>query len=91
MKGKHGRTRSNFEYRFSDTELNEAPEVLVPQRLAVRESRRVARKVLRVMELGCGNGSVTKLLAGRGYSMVGVDPSEEGVRLAREKLSASSD
>lgn len=37
------------------------------------------------MDLGCGNGSITNLLHQRGYSVVGVDPSEEGVQIARSR------
>jgi len=36
-----------------------------------------------MFELGCGNGSVAKELAGRGWDVTGVDPSVEGIRQAR--------
>jgi 2-polyprenyl-3-methyl-5-hydroxy-6-metoxy-1,4-benzoquinol methylase len=72
-------------YTYSDAELNESHDILVPALVSVLEARRGARKEVRVMDLGCGNGSVTELLSRRGCSMVGVDPSEEGVRFAREK------
>ena len=38
----------------------------------------------RVFDLGCGNGSVAFALSTMGYDVTGVDPSEDGVRLARE-------
>lgn len=38
-----------------------------------------------VAELGCGTGSVTELLADRGYDMIGIDNSEEMLAIAREK------
>lgn len=38
----------------------------------------------RVLDVGCGNGSVTAWLAERGYEAVGVEPSAEGVSRARE-------
>ena len=72
-------------YRYSDAELNDSHEYLVPTLLCVLEARRGANKHARVMDLGCGNGSVAELLFRRGYSVIGVDPSEEGVRFAREK------
>lgn len=37
----------------------------------------------RVFELGCGNGSVARLLAAEGYQVTGVDPSEQGIAQAR--------
>jgi SAM-dependent methyltransferase len=42
-----------------------------------------------VLELGCGTGSMTELLAGRGYDMIGVDNSMEMLEIAREKQDAS--
>ena len=42
-----------------------------------------------VLELGCGTGSMTELLAGYGYDMIGVDNSVEMLELAREKKEKS--
>ena len=38
-----------------------------------------------ICELGCGTGSITSRLAKRGYSMIGIDLSEEMLNIAREK------
>lgn len=38
-----------------------------------------------VLELGCGTGSMTELLAKKGYDMIGVDNSEDMLELAMEK------
>lgn len=37
-----------------------------------------------VLELGCGTGKMTRLLAKAGYDMIGVDCSEEMLQIARE-------
>ena len=37
-----------------------------------------------VLELGCGTGKMTRLLAKSGYDMIGVDNSEEMLRIAME-------
>ncbi len=42
-----------------------------------------------VLELGCGTGSMTELLAGYGYDMIGVDNSVEMLEIAREKKEQS--
>ncbi len=42
-----------------------------------------------VLDLGCGTGSMTELLAGAGYDMIGVDASEEMLELAYEKRAGS--
>lgn len=38
-----------------------------------------------VLELGCGTGSMTELLAQRGYDMIGVDNAEDMLEIAFEK------
>ncbi|MGN0373008.1 MAG: class I SAM-dependent DNA methyltransferase [Enterocloster sp.] len=42
-----------------------------------------------VLDLGCGTGSLTELLAGFGYDMIGVDNSEDMLEIAMDKRSAS--
>ena len=40
-----------------------------------------------VLELGCGTGSMTELLAEKGYDMIGVDNSEDMLEIAMDKRS----
>ena len=42
-----------------------------------------------VLDLGCGTGSMTELLAARGFDMIGVDCSEDMLEMALEKRMAS--
>lgn len=42
-----------------------------------------------VLELGCGTGSLTELLAARGFDMIGVDSSDEMLNIACEKREKS--
>lgn len=42
-----------------------------------------------VLELGCGTGSMTELLAGRGYDMIGVDNSADMLEIAMDKRTES--
>lgn len=44
----------------------------------------------RILDAGCGNGHLTSLLAARGYSAHGIDPSESGVAIAREAHSGAT-
>lgn len=37
-----------------------------------------------IFELGCGNGAFARLLKEKDYSVVGVDPSSDGIALAKE-------
>jgi 2-polyprenyl-3-methyl-5-hydroxy-6-metoxy-1,4-benzoquinol methylase len=36
----------------------------------------------KAFDLGCGNGSVSNLLSGLGFQVIGVDPSESGISMA---------
>lgn len=42
-----------------------------------------------VLDLGCGTGTLTELLARRGYDMIGIDLSEEMLRIAVDKREKS--
>ena len=41
-----------------------------------------------VLELGCGTGNMTRLLANRGYDMIGVDNAPDMLEIAMEKRQA---
>jgi 2-polyprenyl-6-hydroxyphenyl methylase/3-demethylubiquinone-9 3-methyltransferase len=71
-------------YKYDDAALNPSHGYLLPAVLAELDAMRRAPKDVRIMDLGCGNGSVTEILHRRGHPVVGVDPSDEGVRMARE-------
>ena len=42
-----------------------------------------------VLELGCGTGNMTEILAESGYDMIGVDNAEEMLEIAMEKRTQS--
>jgi SAM-dependent methyltransferase len=65
-------------------ELYDASRPSYPNRLIddVLERARVA-KAARVLEVGCGTGKVTVLLAARGVRVLGVEPSAEMAAVAR--------
>ncbi len=50
-----------------------------------RHFRRLKRPVRSAVELGCGTGSLTKLLAERGYAMTAIDLSPDMLSIAEQK------
>lgn len=42
-----------------------------------------------ILDLGCGTGTLTELLARRGYDMIGIDNAQEMLRIAMDKREAS--
>lgn len=53
----------------------------------VRENLRQEQNT--ILDLGCGTGTLTELLARRGYDMIGIDLSEEMLQIAMEKREKS--
>jgi len=75
-------------YHYENTALNNSHGILLPAvvrqlDLLARVDPRIA-KDRTVFELGCGNGSVAWELTQRGWHLVGVDPSSEGIELAHQ-------
>lgn len=66
------------EYRYADGGLNSSHAYLIPAVLDALTP--ISPK--RLFDLGRGNGSVAAQLAGAGWDVTGVDPSEEGIAQA---------
>lgn len=58
-------------------------EVMMPYKDALSAERNV------VVELGCGTGTLTELLADAGYDMIGIDNSQEMLNIAIAKRERS--
>lgn len=73
---------SGSTYRFTASDpLNTATYLHEPVLQICREV-----KAKRVLDLGCGNGSLCRTLNEAGFQMTGIDPSESGIMFARENL-----
>lgn len=68
-----------MQYPYESAEHNASHAYLLPALLRCLESIPARR----IFELGCGNGAMANALSGRGYEVIGVDPSEAGVAQAR--------
>ena len=77
-------------YRYDNADLGHAHDYLLPSVLRVLDELEMSPSRgpgggggRRRFELGCGNGSVARVLTARGWDVTGVDPSEEGIAQAR--------
>lgn len=68
------------EYGWQDTALTEANHLLIPAILKMLPKRGV-----RVLDLGCGNGTLAVALHQQGYDVVALDASADGIELARQQ------
>lgn len=77
---------SDHGYHYDNPKQNCAHNYLLPAVLKLLEHQRQKRDLepLRIFDLGCGNGSVAGKLTENGYSVTGVDVSEQGIEQARK-------
>jgi ubiquinone/menaquinone biosynthesis C-methylase UbiE len=64
-----------------------------PYKGLIRETARVLKNGLRggrILDAGCGTGEMSRVLAGIGYEMTGIDISENMLKVFRKKLSVSN-
>jgi 2-polyprenyl-3-methyl-5-hydroxy-6-metoxy-1,4-benzoquinol methylase len=66
-------------YRWEDAERNASHGYLLPAVEKILTGLRLPPERRRLVDLGCGNGSVAAHLAGLSYDVVGIDPSHEGI------------
>jgi len=69
-------------YHFATAEKPHTAHYLYDPVIAI--CRRLGAR--RVLDLGCGNGAFPGALSEAGFDVVGCDPSEEGVAVAKEKF-----
>jgi 2-polyprenyl-3-methyl-5-hydroxy-6-metoxy-1,4-benzoquinol methylase len=66
-------------YHYETAEPTHMHAVFVPPIL----TRLREMKPLRILDLGCGNGSLSGMISEAGFDVEGCDPSEEGIQQAR--------
>lgn len=67
-------------YGWQDAELTEANHLLIPAILKLLPKREA-----RILDLGCGNGTLAAALHQQGYEVVALDASADGINLARQQ------
>ncbi len=75
---------SNYEYRYADSNPGHHHAYLLSPLLEMFSQETLSSQYKpRVLDLGCGNGSFSNLIAQHGYEVVGVEASESGFESAR--------
>jgi 2-polyprenyl-3-methyl-5-hydroxy-6-metoxy-1,4-benzoquinol methylase len=74
-------------YAYVNTDLSHTHAYLSPS-IETIISRRTWPKAARVLDFGCGNGSLTNWLSHKGFDAVGVDISESGIAHAKRSFSS---
>ena len=76
---------SQYQYAYLDGQSSHHHAYLLPPLLEMlSEIKLCSQQKPRILDLGCGNGSLTHLIAQQGYEVVGVEDSEQGVAIARQ-------
>ena len=78
-------TSSTYEYTYTGDKPGHHHQYLIPPLLEILSHvPRDNQQKLRLLDLGCGNGSLSNLIAQQGYEVVGVEESASGVKVASQ-------
>ena len=73
-------------YSFSGPQLSPSKKHVMPRVIKILESLGIPEGAKSVFDIGCGNGSTLNALHQIGFEAVGVDPSEEGISIAKNSF-----
>ena len=81
---------STYEYTYKTSESGHHHHYLLPPLLKLlnlaKQNRQNSNQKLRVLDIGCGNGSLSHLIAQQGCEVVGVEDSASGVAAANKSF-----
>jgi 2-polyprenyl-3-methyl-5-hydroxy-6-metoxy-1,4-benzoquinol methylase len=78
---------NQYEYSYADSDSGHHHIYLLPAILETLSQQTTTQiPKLRVLDLGCGNGSLSHLIAKQGYEVVGVEDSSSGVQFASQNF-----
>lgn len=74
---------NEYQYAWKDSSLTNAHSFLMKPLLSLLPQPTDAQEKIRVLDLGCGNGSLSHAIAEKKYEVVGIEESSEGIDVAR--------
>ncbi|HEY9702390.1 MAG TPA: hypothetical protein V6C58_08085 [Allocoleopsis sp.] len=66
---------NEYEYGYSDNNLPYHSYIIPTLLEMLSEVKKETKEKVRVLDLGCGNGSISNAIASQGYEVVGVEDS----------------
>ncbi|MEH2319948.1 class I SAM-dependent methyltransferase [Nostoc sp.] len=78
---------NQYEYRYQSANSSHHHIYLIKpliEMISEYSDRIENQQKLRILDIGCGNGSLSKLIAQHGYEVVGIEESESGVKFASQ-------
>jgi 2-polyprenyl-3-methyl-5-hydroxy-6-metoxy-1,4-benzoquinol methylase len=92
MKMSANKNSQMYEYAYFNSQPIHHHAYLISPLLELLEQARSSLKIdrVRVLDLGCGNGSLTQEIARHGYEIIGVEESLSGIEAARQQNSLAS-
>lgn len=76
-------THPNRPYGWKTAEHNTSHDYLLPG-IARQLERLFGKRRVKILDLGCGNGSATAAIAALGHDVTGVDASPDGIEIAKK-------
>lgn len=77
----------DYEYTYTNNCPAIAHSFLLPPLLSMlRKPAHTESEKIRVLDLGCGNGSLSNAIAHQGYEVVGIEESAQGVAIATKSF-----
>jgi 2-polyprenyl-3-methyl-5-hydroxy-6-metoxy-1,4-benzoquinol methylase len=81
-------TNSAAEYRWENADFTPIHADLLPLLDRELEQLKLPTDQRRIFDLGCGNGATANYYVQKGYEVIGVDPSKEGIQQAQQSYPA---
>lgn len=78
--------KAKNEYLYTSADLHHHHAYLFPLIMSIISLQNSNRSRLRILDIGCGNGSLSYLISQQGYEVVGIEDSESGIKFARSNF-----
>lgn len=80
-------TSQNYEYQWQSSQASHSHSFYAPVLLSMLPSPlSQSGQALKVLDLGCGNGSLTNLICNQGFEVIGIEESTSGVEIATKNF-----